>query len=332
MTMPKYTAHCFFILVLVAVGWFGLSTLLLSVLFSYFALDQLRVLKRKWLTLLAFAVVVCVICGGMAYMVGQAVKHLPTATAKAIPTIAQYAKENKVELPFTDWDTLKAYALETLKEQAHYIGSFSKLAGKQFVLIFIGVVTAVSLFINPSPDLDFGRYPVKNNLYTLFWRDFALQFRSFYRSFKTVMKAQLIISTINTGLTAIFITAVSMPYAIMLVVLTFLCGLLPIVGNLMSNVVIVAIGFSISPHMGMWALLFLVILHKLEYFLNSKIIGEQIKNPVWLTLIGLIVGEKILGIAGMILAPVLLYYLKCEGTQMEVTNPGDREKEQKPAA
>jgi predicted PurR-regulated permease PerM len=321
MTMPKYTAHVFFILVLVAVGWFGLSSLLLSVLFSYFALDQLRILKRKWLTLFVFCIVVAIICSGLAYMGSQAYKHLPQAIQTAIPTVTQYAQDHHLDLPFTDWDTLKSYSLDTVKEQAHYLGSFGKLASKQFILILIGIVTALSLFLNPNPDLDSGQYKIKNNLYSVFWRDFAVQFQSFYRSFKTVMRAQLIISTINTGLTAIFITAVSMPYAIMLVVITFLCGLLPIVGNLISNSVIVAIGFSISPHMGLSALVFLVILHKLEYFLNSKIIGEQIKNPVWLTLIGLIVGERILGIAGMILAPVILYYIKCEATQMETTTP-----------
>ena len=40
------------------------------------------------------------------------------------------------------------------------------------------------------------------------------------------------------------------------------------------------------------ALVFLVLLHKLEYFLNSKIIGDRIKNPVWLTLLALIIGER----------------------------------------
>lgn len=42
-------------------------------------------------------------------------------------------------------------------------------------------------------------------------------------------------------------------------------------------------------------------LHKLEYFLNSKIIGDRIKNPVWLTLLALIIGERFMGIPGMIL-------------------------------
>jgi predicted PurR-regulated permease PerM len=64
------------------------------------------------------------------------------------------------------------------------------------------------------------------------------------------------------------------------------------------------------------ALVFLIVLHKLEYFLNSKIIGDRIKNPVWLTLLALIVGERLMGIPGMILAPVILNYIKVEASKI----------------
>ena len=54
------------------------------------------------------------------------------------------------------------------------------------------------------------------------------------------------------------------------------------------------------------ALVFLVVVPKLEYFLNSKIIGQRIRNPVWLTLIPLVIGERLMGIPGLVLAPVVL--------------------------
>src|SRR5204862_3542087 len=98
----------------------------------------------------------------------------------------------------------------------------------------------------------------------------------------------------------------------------FLCGLLPVLGNLISNAIIVALCFTISPKMALAALIFLIVIHKLEYFLNSKIVGDRIRNPVWLTLLGLILGEKLMGIPGMILAPVILNYLKMEASGIEV--------------
>jgi predicted PurR-regulated permease PerM len=70
--------------------------------------------------------------------------------------------------------------------------------------------------------------------------------------------------------------------------------------------------------MAMAALIFLIVIHKLEYFLNSKIVGWRIHNPLWLTLLGLIVGERVLGLPGMILAPVILYYIKLEASATKV--------------
>ena len=74
----------------------------------------------------------------------------------------------------------------------------------------------------------------------------------------------------------------------------------------------------ISLKLAIGALVFLVLIHKLEYFLNSKIIGSRIPNPVWLTLISLIIGERLMGIPGLILAPVVLNYLRVEMLKIEV--------------
>ena len=132
------------------------------------------------------------------------------------------------------------------------------------------------------------------------------------------MGAQIIISAVNTVLTAVFLMAVHLPYAVVVIGVSFLCGLLPVVGNLISNTIVVGIGFTVSPKMALVALIFLIVIHKLEYFLNSKIVGWRIHNPLWLTLLGLIVGERLLGLPGMILAPVILYYIKLETAAIKV--------------
>jgi len=132
------------------------------------------------------------------------------------------------------------------------------------------------------------------------------------------MGAQIIISAINTLLTAIFVLALHFPYAVVVIGITFLCGLLPVVGNLLSNTIVVAIGFTVSPRTALVALIFLIVIHKLEYFLNSKIVGWRIHNPLWLTLLALIIGERLLGLPGMILAPVVLNYLRLETSRIPI--------------
>jgi predicted PurR-regulated permease PerM len=147
----------------------------------------------------------------------------------------------------------------------------------------------------------------------LTWR-----FQTFYRSFSQVMGAQILISLINTTCTAVFLIVMSIPYAPVLIVATFLCGLVPIIGNIVSNTLITAVGLTVSPTTAVIALGYLVAIHKLEYFLNSKIIGDRIRNPMWLTLIGLLLGEKLMGIPGMILAPVVLHYIKIETSRARI--------------
>jgi predicted PurR-regulated permease PerM len=73
--------------------------------------------------------------------------------------------------------------------------------------------------------------------------------------------------------------------------------------------------------MALFALVFLILIHKLEYFLNSKIVGDRIKNPMWLTLIGLVVGEKLMGVPGMVLAPIVLHYIKVEASLNKTAEP-----------
>jgi predicted PurR-regulated permease PerM len=150
-------------------------------------------------------------------------------------------------------------------------------------------------------------------------RELDVRARTFYHSFSRVIGAQIVISTINTVLTAVFLIWSGYPYKTVLVAFTFLCGLLPIIGNIISNTLIVGVSFTISPNMAFIALIFLIAIHKLEYFLNSKIIGDRIRNPMWLTLIGLVLGEKLMGIPGMILAPVVLHYIKVEASRNKVT-------------
>jgi len=42
---------------------------------------------------------------------------------------------------------------------------------------------------------------------------------------------------------------------------------------------------------------------------------------MWLTLLGLVVGEKLMGIPGMVLAPIVLHYIKVEASRNRMTGP-----------
>ena len=134
----------------------------------------------------------------------------------------------------------------------------------------------------------------------------------FVGSFERVMGAQVVIAAINALATAVFLFSVGMPFKTFLVLTTFVCGMVPIAGNIISNIVIVAAALTRSNQLAAAALVFLVAIHKAEYFLNSRIVGSRIHLPMWATLLALLVGEALLGVPGVILAPTLLYYVREE--------------------
>lgn len=315
------------LLLLVAVGWLRMATLLLTVLFGYFALRQFSLGGSRALGVALFLVVVGAAGYGMAFFVQQAYVTFPRIAEETLPAVVEYAEQRSIALPFTDWRTAKAVALEEVRERIANVGRYARDAVFILVYLVIGLVVALSLFLSQRLRLDADEGAPPDNLYAATAQQIMLRVQTFFRSFAVVMGAQIMIAAINTVLTGAFLFLMDFPYAPVLTIFVFLCGLLPIVGNLISNTVITAVGFTISPQMAFFALGFLVVIHKLEYFLNSKIIGDRIKNPMWLTLLGLLVGEKLMGIPGMILAPVVLHYVKVEASRARVAQAARAEEQ-----
>jgi len=102
------------------------------------------------------------------------------------------------------------------------------------------------------------------------------------------------------------------PLAKTVLVITFLVGLLPVVGNLISNAIIVILSLSVSLPVAIASLIFLVVIHKLEYFLNAHMIGTQVHAHAWELLLAMLVMEAAFGIPGLIAAPIYYAYIKDE--------------------
>ncbi len=325
MIAPARLSYAVLAATIILAGLLHLGVPLLVVLFSYFALQQLYLLtKRKWLALILFGIVVAGIGTAAVFFTRAAVLALPDAADTSLPSASAWAQKRQIELPFNDFESLRQAVTDALGQEAHYLRNVANFAKSTAAILFfsvIGIIAAGSLFFKTGLDPHRGTHRVKNNLYSICCDEVSTRFRDFYRSFDTVLGAQITISLINTVLTAIFLLAAHLPHAPLLIAVTFLCGLVPIVGNLVSNTVIVFVGLTVSLKLAISALLFLVLIHKLEYFLNSKIIGDRIRNPIWLTLVALIISERLLGIPGLILAPVVLNYLRVEMLTVEVPPP-----------
>ena len=322
MMTPVRISYSLLALTILLAGVFHFGPPLLILLFSYFALRQLyRWIKRKWLALMLFVMLVAGIAAAAAYFTRAAILALPDVADTSIPSASAWAQKRQIELPFTDFESLREVVVDELKQEAHYLQNVAHFAGSTasaLVFSIIAIVIAASLFFKAAFNRGQNAEGPTNNLYAVCTQEVSARFRDFYQSFATVMGAQITISLINTALTGLFLLSIGLPYAALLIGVTFLCGLVPIVGNLISNAIITFIALSVSLNLAIIALLFLIVVHKLEYFLNSKIIGQRIRNPAWLTLIALVIGERLMGIPGLILAPVVLNYIRVEMLKIEV--------------
>jgi len=137
-------------------------------------------------------------------------------------------------------------------------------------------------------------------------------------AFRRVVFAQVRISLLNTLFTAVYLTlvlplfGVDLPLRKTLIAVTFLAGLLPVIGNLISNAIIVIVSLSYSFVVALVSLAFLIVIHKLEYFLNARIIGRRVHARAWELLLAMLVMEAAFGLAGVVAAPIYYAFVKDE--------------------
>jgi len=204
---------------------------------------------------------------------------------------------------------MRTAVMEWLGEHTAQLQVAGKQAVRVVVQLGIGIVLGAMLALHSAQERPQGG-PLS----------VALKARAAHlvNAFHDVVFAQVKISALNTLFTGGFLLVglplfgVALPLAKTLVVLTFVIGLLPVVGNLISNTLIFVVALSISLLVALAALAFLIVIHKLEYFFSARLLGARIQAFAWELLLAMLVMESLFGIAGLIAAPIYYAYVKRE--------------------
>lgn len=196
-----------------------------------------------------------------------------------------------------------------LREHAAEVQTLGKEAGHAFAHLLIGIVIgALAALRDARAPEQMG--PLAAAL--------AVRARRFAEAFRSIVFAQIKISAVNTTFTGLYLIAVlpllgiHLPLAKTLIAVTFVAGLIPVLGNLISNSVIVIVSLSNSLEAAAASLAFLVVIHKLEYFLNARIVGAGVGAKAWELLVAMLTMEAIFGVPGVVAAPIYYAYLKAE--------------------
>jgi predicted PurR-regulated permease PerM len=207
---------------------------------------------------------------------------------------------------------LKAAAAIWLREHAGLLQSIGEDIWRAMVHVLVGMVIGGMIAVSREAGDTIRPAPLVRAL--------TERARHLGSAFRSVVFAQVRISALNTVLTGLYLLVIvpwmdiKLPLAKTMVAVTFITGLLPVIGNLISNTVIVVISLSVSPVLAVSSLLFLVLIHKLEYFVNARLMGGRIHARAWELLIAMLIMDAVFGIPGLIAAPIYYAYLKKELT------------------
>jgi predicted PurR-regulated permease PerM len=254
-----------------------------------------------------FVVLAALLLGIIASFARLGVARLPVLLDRLLPRLDELAGRIGVALPIENASDLKAYIIGEARSNARALTAEGGLLTRGFFQIVVAVAVVVLAFLAAPKAAAAPR-----DLDAALARECRQRGARFFASFELVMGAQVLIAAINTALTAVFLLILHVPFRTTLLLLTFFCGMIPIAGNVISNAMIVASALTVSDSMALAALIFLVVSHKGQYFLNGQLIGRRIDTPVWLTLLGLLIGEALMGLPGAILAPTLIAYAREE--------------------
>jgi predicted PurR-regulated permease PerM len=309
-----------------------LTVLVISFLFLYFISDLMTVdihrfmpfLPRAALFSFLYTMVVLILILLSYKVVPMMLKNLPELSNQLRVQVVKDLRiaNEKWNLPaYVNVDELKGSIVKAGADILHFLATSLTPLYKGFIqFLFALAINLFFYFESDKVEQAFTRNP--NSLMTFLFQFAQMRLKIFHVYFRYVMGGQVIIAFINTLISLVVIFGLHLSHPFLMVFVVFFCGLFPVVGNLMSNSVLTINAFVAS---GMWGtvlcLLMLVGVHKLEYFLNSRIIGGIVHMPMAVSLGALIFCEVMLGIPGLILDMPLVLFVRHELENIRALSP-----------
>ncbi len=243
--------------------------------------------------------------GSLASLFGKMAQIIDGARASLSPWLLEYlpaageSAGGELHTATVDW----------LRQHAAELGAIGKEAGLALAHILVGMIIGAMVATREAVAAD-ALGPLAAAL--------AERAQRIADAFRRIVFAQVRISLLNTAFTALYLAValplfgVQLPLTKTLIAVTLVAGMLPVIGNLISNAVIVVVSLAHSPQAAVASLAFLVVVHKFEYFLNARIVGSQIKASAWELLTAMLLMEAVFGLPGVVAAPIVYAWVKDE--------------------
>ena len=270
----------------------------------------------------ALSITIVILFTLLVWTIISVLRHEPGNVPLLMNKMAEIISGYKADLPAwiadyipSDAEDIRFWIASQLRDHAGELQLVGREAGLAVVDIIFGMVLGVMISL---------RIVAADHEYRPLARAVVERTKFFGNAFRAVVFAQVRIAAVNTILTALYLGVIlplfgiHLPLVKTIIAVTFIAGLIPIAGNVISNTIIVVVSLSTSLSVALSSLVFLLLIHKLEYFLNARIIGGIINARAWELLLAMLVMEAAFGLEGVIAAPVYYAYIKSELVQQDL--------------
>lgn len=289
--------------------------------------------RFRWKRLPAFLVVLLVVGGALTitgFLSAGRVKAVLIETRVTLPQRIAAVREHPwyiaLEEYLPDAEDLAASA-------EHYAQDVAKSAaaiGRVFVWAFIGLLLAVVFFLDQDRIREFrGNLEPRSIFGTLVrWGGHLAE------SVSLTVQVQLVVAVCNAILTLPVLLVIGVPHVPALMLLIFVSGLIPVVGNMISGWVLIVMAFQVKGWLGVGIFVALTfVLHKIEsYYLNPRLTARHVALPGFILILSIIAWEHLLGFAGLFVSfPVLYLVGKIRSEFQEEDSPAPETPSPEPA-
>jgi predicted PurR-regulated permease PerM len=208
-----------------------------------------------------------------------------------------------IEAQHVDLD-LKKYS-EQVRKLSHGLVRSAKSTGKVLLHLVLGLILAV-LYLLERKEVEetLSQIPKQSFL------GYLLAFLGYLsEAVLLTIKVQVIVAAVNAIITLPILLLLRLDHIPTLMLMIFGFGLVPVVGNFLSGVVLSVLSYLKLGWLGVGIFLAsTVVLHKVEsYYLNPRLTAKHVKLPSLFLIASLIVWEHLFGIAGIFVSFPALY-------------------------
>ncbi|AWC32437.1 AI-2E family transporter [Bacillus cytotoxicus] len=309
----------FIVFVILAFLLYGLKSMINLILITFiltFLMDRFQRFISNKLKINRKVVIACLYSVLVTFIVTTLYKYLPVLTIQISQLIYQF----KLFFQHPPDNEIIKYVLSTINqmEVSKYIEQgvdviYQSVAniGKVSLQILLSLILSLFFLLEKERIITFTS-KFKESKLKIFYEEIAYFSQRFARSFGKVIEAQFLIAIVNCILTVIALVFLGFPQLLVLAIMIFLLGLIPVAGAIISLFPLCIIAYNIGGIMYVvYILIVITVIHALEsYFLNPKFMSAKTNLPIFYTFMILIFSEHFLGIWGLIIGiPIFIFLL-----------------------